>query len=864
MGKKKDENIVENVVSKITDSFYVIDYKGNIVVDTQQDDIKNLKEFFAGNEEVYVAIIDTVKENGYYSDNIEILVDDKKKNYTVIASDIPSKEHICIIMKDITKSYENLNELSAELAKKEEVLKAKDLFIANLSHEVRTPINIIVGMIYFLKNTNLSEQQLEYVGKLDDASKMLLDMINGILDLSDNKMTSTLAAKSDFNLKKFIDGILEIFDEKFAAKDLKFYPNLDFDHNINVYADKTRLGQVFVNLLENAIKYTDKGFIELDARKIEETNVSYRLQFCVKDTGIGIKREDSLNIFREFLKADDPTTKTREGKGMGLAIAKKIVEDMNGKMWVESSVGLGSKFYFNILVDKSEKQFDMPVASEIHEEEPTVKDEFVPIVNIDAPKKILLVEDNDLNIEITKKIISEMGCICDVAKDGIEAIRTVKENGTRYYDLILMDIHMPKYNGYEISKILKMDVGVNIPIVALTATTITSEVIKNNSEYVTDYIQKPIGPNELKERIQRCLDMKKKEISTVKKDSLLLLSKNENNLREMKAKLSTNFEVTATKSDIEMQILLETDSMSVIVIDEFDDINEEFIIVNDIKCNSKFSKIPLVLINRDSRSLLKQKAFQHNVEHIVEEFELDKCALAITNILNKLRREEKLEGMVEKSKEETENVYNFLFESMVNLTTSKSKETGGHLVRTKEYMKLMLKNYERFYNEKLFTTNEIVEDISMAAVLHDIGKVGIPDIVLNKPGKLNDEEYEIIKSHVIIGRNILESTYGNKVSNDILNYAKDIVYHHHEKYDGSGYPEGLKGEEISVQSRLMALVDVYDALANDRVYKKAMPYDEVEAYIKSQSGKAFDPKVVNVFCLIKDELRKVNEENKDK
>ena len=204
MGKKKDENIVENVVSKITDSFYVIDYKGNIVVDTQQDDIKNLKDFFAGNEDVYVAIINAVKENGYYSDNVELLIDDKKKNYTVIASDIPSKEHICIIMKDITKSYENLNELSAELAKKEEVLKAKDLFIANLSHEVRTPINIIVGMIYFLKNTNLSEQQLEYVTKLDDASKMLLDMINGILDLSDSEMTSTLAAKSDFNLKKFI------------------------------------------------------------------------------------------------------------------------------------------------------------------------------------------------------------------------------------------------------------------------------------------------------------------------------------------------------------------------------------------------------------------------------------------------------------------------------------------------------------------------------------------------------------------------------------------------------------------------------------------------------------------------------------
>ena len=200
---------------------------------------------------------------------------------------------------------------------------------------------------------------------------------------------------------------------------------------------------------------------------------------------------------------------------------------------------------------------------------------------------------------------------------------------------------------------------------------------------------------------------------------------------------------------------------------------------------------------------------------------------------------------------------------MVNLTSVKSKETGQHLKRTKEYMKVMLTKYEEFYKEGLFTNKETVEDICMAAVLHDIGKVGIPDEILNKPGKLTDEEYEIMKSHVRIGRDILESTYANKISNNILNYAKDIVYHHHEKYNGQGYLENKNGEEISVISRIMALVDVYDALANKRVYKPAWPYEEIEAYINSESGKSFDPKVVNVFVLVKDELRQINEANKD-
>ena len=201
---------------------------------------------------------------------------------------------------------------------------------------------------------------------------------------------------------------------------------------------------------------------------------------------------------------------------------------------------------------------------------------------------------------------------------------------------------------------------------------------------------------------------------------------------------------------------------------------------------------------------------------------------------------------------------------MVNLTTSRSKETGEHLKRTQLYMKVMLAKYEEFYGEGKFTSKSIIEDVGMAAVLHDIGKVGIPDSVLNKPGRLTDEEYEIIKSHVIIGRNILETSYGNKVNNNILTFAKDIVYHHHEKFDGTGYPEGLKGEQISIISRIMALIDVYDALANDRVYKKALPYDEVEKYMQEQSGKAFDPKIVNVFMLVKDEIKKINEANKDK
>lgn len=165
--------------------------------------------------------------------------------------------------------------------------------------------------------------------------------------------------------------------------------------------------------------------------------------------------------------------------------------------------------------------------------------------------------------------------------------------------------------------------------------------------------------------------------------------------------------------------------------------------------------------------------------------------------------------------------------------------------------------------KKLHCSKGFTEYCTICAYLHDIGKQFIPTSILQKKSTLTDEEYEIMKTHVVIGKNILDTTYGNKLSNNIIKYARDIVYHHHEKYDGTGYPEKLKGEEISIISRIMALIDVYDALANPRVYKPAMPYKEVEEFIKDQSGRMFDPKIVNIFEMVKDELKQINEENKD-
>ena len=863
-----DQKTVEEFLDKLEDIICIANYDGTIEKINNPElykDYKHLQDIFNENEnrETYHKLIETIKNNGSFIDDIDINHKISNTRLYVAAYNLAEHNKMMFYIKDQTKYIQKEHELIDEIDKQEDFVKSKDLFIANLSHEIRTPMNIIVGMIYFLKDTSLDSKQLEYVTKLDEASNLLLEIVNGILDLSKQTTHINVDTRVDFNFKDFLDGIIEMFKDRALNKGLQLYVNQSIDGTINVNADKAGLSQVFINLLENAIKFTDKGFIELDAKKIEENNISYKLQFCLKDTGIGIKREDSLKIFREFSQVEDPTKKIKDGKGMGLAIAKKIVEDMNGKMWVESSMGLGSKFYFNVTLDKSNKSYD-----EINEEakspellEKVDVSDFINAEKDDIQRKILLVEDNDMNIEIVTKIIAELNYACDVAKDGIQAIQKIKEVKKNYYDLILMDIHMPKYNGYEISKILKKDLDVKTPIVALTATTVTDKIKKDNAEHILDYILKPIKPAEFKDKLRSYM-YTDNNVDEPKKH-ILLLGPDDSRLNYIKTKLVKSFEVAITRSELDSQILLESGSVDMILIDEFDDLDTEFNFINVIKFNPAFANLPIILISKNESSKLKERAYSMQLSNIIERFEIDHCGTAVKNIISKIESKDKLENTLEIVKEENENVYNFLFDSMVNLTTSKSKETGEHLIRTKEYMRLMLREYENFYKENLYTSNEIIEDIAIAAVLHDIGKVGVPDNVLHKPGRLDDEEYEIIKSHVTIGRNILETTYGNKVSNKILAFAKDIVYHHHEKYDGTGYPEGLKGEEISLNSRIMALIDVYDALANDRVYKKAMPYEEVEEFMKAQSGKSFDPKVVNIFLILKDELKAINEQYKD-
>lgn len=851
-------NVVQGFFEKIEDIVCITDNKYEIIYINKQDLKKKYSSLlqiidYKNNRDLLVEIDKQIQDEGFFSGNIEIIQGQEKMSMYISMYYVQNMQKYLIYIKDTNKYIEKETKLKEELSKSNEELRNRDLFVANLSHEIKTPINIIVAMIYFLKSTSLDEKQNQYVKKLEEAAGLLTDLTNNILNVTkSDKVTNSINTKEVFSLKTVIDKAYMMFKEEMEKKGIQWSIESNFNYDIELYEDKTKIEQVFINLISNAVKYTDKGYVELGISKTKDNIDSYLIRFCVKDTGIGIKREDTVKIFKEFEQVNDPTVKEREGFGLGLPLVKKIIESMGGKIWLESSYGLGTKFFFELELAKSTQKDILSIKNKAE------NNNFIPKETIQInSNKVLLVDDNKTINEITSQILSEINLECDVADNGMEAIRKIEENGTEYYAVILMDIHMPKYNGYDISRIMKTELGVRTPIVALTATNITEKVIEDNKDYIHSYIQKPVKPEDLKNIVQGIIDENcSLENKNKKRETILFIADKIKNW-ELLESLNNNFNVICTLNTKDINIIVETKKLGAILIDKTDkNANEE------AAYNSK-ENLVLFLDYKVNNQKQEDVAITSTDGYIRKVDNVKTIGLVITDIIEKKNKEENIENTIQGYNNEISDIYKFLYESLVDLTSVRNKETGAHLKRTQEYMKVMIEEFEKSFNTGKFEEQKTIDDIGVAATLHDIGKVGIPDEILNKPGKLTDEEYEKMKQHTIIGHQILENTYSDKISNDILEYAKEITLHHHEKYDGTGYPDGIKGDKIDIISRIMAVIDVYDALVNDRVYKKAMPYSEVEDYIISQSGKAFDPKIVNVFVNSKEKLKSINEQYKE-
>lgn len=389
-----------------------------------------------------------------------------------------------VTLEDRTREDDVRLRLSAQLEETHRYSQAKDNFFANMSHEIRTPINAILGMTYFMKNAITDEKALGYVSKIENASEILLSVVNDILDFSKMQENKFSLKPENFNLADIRKILLDLFSLKAEQKGLDF--NIDFDcpDTFLVFGDQFRITQVFMNLVSNAIKFTDQGFVSVSLNhEVIGTDVIVRC--TVRDTGCGLSEDDIARLFTDFAQFGKVLVKSQEGTGLGLAISKRLVELMHGVIWVDSTPGRGCSFHFVVVLKK-------PEASVV-----TAVPEGLPRI-VKKTGRVLVVEDNEINAEIAMSLLRELGFTVDRAEDGLVAIDLCRTNGSEFYDLILMDIHMPRMNGYDTARVLKKEMGVISPILAISATSETPETFMANRDWISGVIPKPYSPGVFK------------------------------------------------------------------------------------------------------------------------------------------------------------------------------------------------------------------------------------------------------------------------------------------------------------------------------------------------------------------------------
>jgi len=351
----------------------------------------------------------------------------------------------------------------------------KDEFIANMSHELRTPMNAVFGVIHLLQHTSLSEEQSSYINTMEVSAKHLLKMIDDILDFSKLEAGKIFIKTENFDVRQTFADVQFILRETTEEKHLKMVQSVDVHVPALVTGDAMRLQQVLLSLVENALKFTHEGEVHLCAEFESSEGDNIVLRFSVQDTGIGIASEYMEQIFLPFSQVDTSRTRKYGGVGLGLSIAKNLVEVMGGRIWCESEVDQGTTFFFTAT-------FKLP----------KIGLGFVDFPESFQGQPILLVEDNKINQIIAAKMLQVKGFNVDIAPDGLQAVEMVKQ---KEYALVLMDIQMPVMDGIQATQEIRNDPrSVSLPIVALTANAMKEDCKQYLAVGMNDLVAKPIDP----------------------------------------------------------------------------------------------------------------------------------------------------------------------------------------------------------------------------------------------------------------------------------------------------------------------------------------------------------------------------------
>jgi PAS domain S-box-containing protein len=410
----------------------------------------------------------------------------------VIARDITESNKVAKEL-GISKEFAELALEKAEMSQIEaenntkiaqEAVKSKQQFLSNMSHEIRTPMNAIIGFTKVILKTDLSEKQREYLNAIKTSGDALIVLINDILDLAKVDAGKMSFEKIPFRLSSSISSMLHLFELKIFEKNLQLITEYDKRIPEVLMGDSVRLHQIILNLVSNAVKFTDQGSIKVAVELISENDKNVSVQFMVKDTGIGIADSKKETIFDDFQQASSGTSRIYGGTGLGLAIVKKLIEAQDGNITLESEISKGSSFTFTLVFEKTTSEPSFEEILELDEDNKNIK--------------VLIVEDILLNQLLMKTLLDDFGFERDIADNGLIAIEKLQ---SKSYDIILMDLQMPEMNGFEATEYIRNTMNSKIPIIALTADVTTTDLARCTEVGMNDYIAKPVNERILYSKI---------------------------------------------------------------------------------------------------------------------------------------------------------------------------------------------------------------------------------------------------------------------------------------------------------------------------------------------------------------------------